>query len=95
MAEHDTSTGLTFSGCLVALTADRFLFVAFELSLTARQAVLLQESVANVRDTCGLGAGRQLTTRYGTSFDSGDNQQESFSILSLVQCWEVLLLHAY
>lgn len=70
MAEHDTSTGLTFSGCLVALPADGFLFVAFELSLTARQAVLLQESVANVRETCGLPAGRQLTTRYETSFDS-------------------------
>lgn len=58
MTEHDTSTGLTFSCCLVALSADRFLFVAFELSLTAGQAILLQESVANVRDACGLGAAR-------------------------------------
>lgn len=39
MTEHDASTGLTFSCCLAALTADWFLFVAFELSLTTGQAV--------------------------------------------------------
>ena len=39
MSEHDASTGLTFSRCLATLAADWFLFVAFELSLTAGQAV--------------------------------------------------------
>ena len=40
MTKYDASTGQTFSGCLAALTADWFLFIAFELSLTAGQAVV-------------------------------------------------------
>lgn len=69
MTEHDTRTGLTFSCCLAALTADGFLFVTLELSLTTGQAVA-GVSFINVRDLYGLEVG-QLTTQYGTSFDCG------------------------
>ena len=70
MTEYDASTGLTFSCCLAALTADWFLFVAFELSLTAGQAV----TAVNARlgyECCLWGGGGHLTTQYGTSFDFG------------------------
>lgn len=53
MTKYDASTGLAFSGCLAALTADWFLFVAFELSLTACQAVVEVSVKRKHQRSCG------------------------------------------
>lgn len=78
MTEYDASTGLTFSCCLAALTAEWFLFVAFELSLTAGQAVTAVN--ARLGYECCLGGGEDiLPPSTGPHLTLGDQQAGSLS----------------